>query len=312
MGRFLGRARWRGQLKSIRLPSLPPPLLGDNNMYGPCQGRYLYDNQLRSVNGVASLQKLTHLYLQNNEISDMTGICDLPHLSKLYLQGNRLSAVCGLQNLPSLEELHLSGQRLAPSSSSDGGLYFDTRSMLEVASTLRVLCAVDCGIGDEAAAALPPLPQLRKLDLSGNCMEIVECLDLVLRSSQRLTSVELRGNPFCKGQVQVGAQRYRDSVILMSTDSVTTLDGEAITAQQRSFLLKFHIAKLKVSASIWGYNLCFLCELVLLRPLRYVLVSDIYALDLVSGNGSQSQDYQRVVPVVPGTVTCFKKNPVPV
>ncbi len=35
--------------------------------------------------------------------------------------------------------------------------------MLAISSTLRVLVAVDCGIGDEAAAGLPPLPALRKL-----------------------------------------------------------------------------------------------------------------------------------------------------
>ena len=70
----------------------------------------------------------------------------------------------GLSNLPRLEELHLSSQQLPPSE----GLRFDLHSMLPISQTLRVLCAVDCGINDESAAGLPPMPQLKKLDLSGN------------------------------------------------------------------------------------------------------------------------------------------------
>ena len=78
-------------------------------------------------------------------------------------------------------------------------------------------------------------------------MEMAECLDLLLRSSLRLKTADLLGNPFCKGQFQMSGQRYRDAIILMS-DNLSTLDGEAITDQQRSFLLKLHIAKLKVRA----------------------------------------------------------------
>ena len=158
--------------------------------------------------------------------------------------------MAGLHNLPRLEELHISGQRLPPPSEDGmgGGLYFDTRSMLAVSPTLRILNAVDCGITDESAAALPPLPALRKLDLSGNCMEIAECLELVLGSAQRLTTADLRGNPFCKNGAHSGAgatgQRYRDSIILMS-DSLEELDGETVSGQQRQFLLRLQISKLK-------------------------------------------------------------------
>lgn len=80
-------------------------------------------------------------------------------------QGNRISVVSGLSNLPRLEELHLSSQKIPL---SERGLRFDLHSMLSISQTLQVLCAVDCGIDDESAASLPPMPQLKKLDLSGN------------------------------------------------------------------------------------------------------------------------------------------------
>lgn len=153
-----------------------------------------------------------------------------------------IARVENLQGLRSLEELHLSNQRLPP----DTGLTFEVTSMHAVSGTLRTLVAAGCGIGDEAAAMLPPLPQLRKLDLSNNQMEIVECLEVVMRSADRLTLVELHGNPFCKAY---GApQKYRDAVILMS-DSMTRLDGEEVTQAQRAFLLRFQLQKLKVSTA---------------------------------------------------------------
>ncbi len=86
-------------------------------------------------------------------------------------------------------------------------------------------------------------------------MEVVECLELLLQSAPRLLTAQLHGNPFCKGPVQPGGQRYRDAIILMS-DGLATLDGEDITAQQRSFLLRFHIQKLKVGQGRNGGRYC--------------------------------------------------------
>ena len=84
--------------------------------------------------------------------------------------------MANLHNLPSLEELHLNGQRLPPG--HEGGLTFDMHAMLSISPTLRVLSASGCCIGDEAAATLPPLPALRKLDLSENNMEVPEALEV--------------------------------------------------------------------------------------------------------------------------------------
>ncbi|GAX80353.1 hypothetical protein CEUSTIGMA_g7792.t1 [Chlamydomonas eustigma] len=206
---------------------------------------YLYDNAISNMDDFTGLQSLTHLYLQNNNIERIQGLSGLRNLSKLYLQGNRISVVSGLQNLPSLEELHLSNQRLPPDSE---GLSFDVQAMLSIAYTLRVIVASDCGITDMSAASLPPLPQLRKLDLSNNALEVIECLEVLVKSAPRLTSAELHGNPFCKGPTG-SAQKYRDAMILLS-DSLTCLDGEQITEQQRSFLLRLHIKKLKQQVSM--------------------------------------------------------------
>jgi hypothetical protein len=130
---------------------------------------------------------------------------------------------------------------------------FDVQTMLSVSPTLRVLIASDCGITDTSAAGLPPLPQLRKLDLSSNALEVVECVEVLIKSAPRLMSVELHGNPLCKGHTGT-AQKYRDAMILMS-DSLASLDGEQITEQQRSFLLRLYIKKFRVRFSSMSHSL---------------------------------------------------------
>ncbi|KAG1671181.1 hypothetical protein FOA52_010117 [Chlamydomonas sp. UWO 241] len=177
---------------------------------------YLYDNHIRQIAGLERLDALTHLYLQNNEIGCMDGLSGLSNLAKLYLQGNYINRVTGIHNLPSLEELHLTGQKLPPGN----GLTFDLHAMLSVSPTLRVLCASACGVDTGAAAGLPPLPQLRKLELADNAMEVVDCLEVVLRGAPQLRSLDVHGNPFCHDL----GQRARDALMLMS-DSVSSIDG---------------------------------------------------------------------------------------
>jgi len=205
---------------------------------------YLYDNRLQSpsLGLLHSLgSTLKHLYLNNNNLDSLEGLTDgFEQLTKLYLQGNRISHVTGLQGMKNLEELHLNNQRLSPDSP---GLTFDLKSLVTVSQKLKVLTANDCGITDESAASLPRLLALKKLELKNNRIEVVEAIETVLRGAARLQSLDLIGNPFASSKT--APIRYRDSVILMSSDSLSVLDGETITSQQRSFLLNLNIMRLK-------------------------------------------------------------------
>lgn len=205
---------------------------------------YLYDNMLQSsslslLGSLASTLKL--LYLNNNDLDSLDGLGDgeFESLTKLYLQNNRISHVTALAKMKNLEELHLCGQKLSPESP---GLTFDLKTMVSL-SKLKVLKANDCLITDESAAGLPRLFGLRKLELKNNRLVVIESIETVLRGAARLQSLDLAGNPFATSKT--APIRYRDAVILMSSDSLATLDGVEITGQQRSFLLKLNIMRLK-------------------------------------------------------------------
>mmetsp|Transcript_12126 Transcript_12126/g.26071 ORF Transcript_12126/g.26071 Transcript_12126/m.26071 type:complete len:408 (+) Transcript_12126:327-1550(+) len=196
---------------------------------------YLYDNCIQSPEGIGRLDYLTHLYLQNNEISEVRGLGSLVNLQKLYLQGNFIAHVSGLDGLVNLEELHLSNQHLPPGV----GMTLDARSMQAVGSTLRVLSAVGCGIMDPVLDSLLCMQQLRKLELAQNQIQGFDHMEGMLRSAPRLMILDLRGNPVCNS-----SHKYRDTVVLMS-DSLVSLDDVNITPQQREFLLRFHLQKMK-------------------------------------------------------------------
>ena len=203
---------------------------------------YLYDNHLKSPSLLCSLgSTLKHLYLNNNDLDSLEGLGEggFESLTKLYLQGNRISQIIGLEKMKNLEELHLSSQRL---SSDSPGLTFDLKTMVSL-SKLKVLTANDCLITDESAAGLPRLMALKKLELKSNRLVVIESIETVLRGAARLQVLDLAGNPFATSKT--APIRYRDAVILMSSDSLATLDGLEITAQQRSFLLNLNIMRLK-------------------------------------------------------------------
>ncbi|GFR50354.1 hypothetical protein Agub_g12563, partial [Astrephomene gubernaculifera] len=195
---------------------------------------YLYDNHIRVIEGLSHLRRLTHLYLSNNDISQLSGLAGLGCLQKLYIEQNCLQVISGLESCPSLEELHVSSQRLPPGTS----LTFHPASITALAPTLRILTAAHCAISSAAVRGLAGLYRLRKLDLSYNAVDAFEPLDAVVGPAGQLGSLDLRGNPVCR------LPKYRDTVILMN-DSVTSLDDEPVTAQNREFLLRLHIRRMK-------------------------------------------------------------------
>jgi Leucine-rich repeat (LRR) protein len=205
---------------------------------------YLYENSIQSssmqlLSSISSTLK--HLYLSNNDLDSLEGLREgkFDSLTKLYVQSNQISHLIGLESMKNLEELHLSNQRLSPDSP---GLTFDLRTKISL-PMLKVLTANDCLITDESAAGLPQLSSLKKLELKNNRLVVVESIETVLRGAARLQSLDLAGNPFATSKT--APIRYRDAVILMSSDSLQSLDGVEITEKQRSFLLNLNIMRLK-------------------------------------------------------------------
>ncbi|KAG2490809.1 hypothetical protein HYH03_010731 [Edaphochlamys debaryana] len=195
---------------------------------------YLYDNQITVMENLSVLRRLTHLYLANNSISAIQGLAGMKFLQKLYLEGNCVQVVSGLEAVPSLEELHLSNQRLPPGA----GLTFDPASVAALAPSLRILAVSSCGLTSDTLAPVAGLPRLRRLDAAHNGVDSVEALEGVVGRMAVLGNLDLRGNPVCK------QPKYRDNVILMN-DAVQTLDDEPVTTQQREFLLRLHIRRMK-------------------------------------------------------------------
>ncbi|CAG9464359.1 unnamed protein product [Pedinophyceae sp. YPF-701] len=198
---------------------------------------YLQNNALSVLAGLESLSKLTHLYLQDNAVSELAGIGRLHSLQKLYLDGNKLSVVSGLEECKHLEELHVSRQHGAVT--APAGLQFDAASLAAVAPTLRVLGCADNRIDRDGVAALSRLPRLQKADLRNNRIGAAAELQPLLEGSPRLRHIEVAGNPLCHDE-----PRFADTLIVLG-DELSVIDEREVTRQEREFLLRLHLRRLK-------------------------------------------------------------------
>lgn len=195
---------------------------------------YLYDNCISVIENVATLRRLTHLYLANNQITSISGLAGMRNLAKLYLEHNCIQVVSGLEACPALEELHISSQRLPPGTP----LQFDAPSVAALGRSLRILTCAHNGITSASLPQLAGLCRLRRLDLSHNAIDAFDAIDTVVQPCAVLQNLDLRGNPIVK------APKYRDTLILMN-DSLGTIDDEPVTPQQREFLLRLNIRRMK-------------------------------------------------------------------
>lgn len=142
--------------------------------------------------------------------------------------------VSGLEACPALEELHISSQRLPPGTP----LQFDAPSVAALGRSLRILTCAHNGITSASLPQLAGLCRLRRLDLSHNAIDAFDAIDTVVQPCAVLQNLDLRGNPIVK------APKYRDTLILMN-DSLGTIDDEPVTPQQREFLLRLNIRRMK-------------------------------------------------------------------
>lgn len=72
----------------------------------------MHNNNIKAIENVASLNKLSHIFLQWNNITEIKGLENLPNLKKLYLGHNEIRCLENLESLPRLEELYIEGQKL--------------------------------------------------------------------------------------------------------------------------------------------------------------------------------------------------------
>ncbi len=142
--------------------------------------------------------------------------------------------VSGLEACPALEELHISSQRLPPNTP----LQFDAPSVAALGRSLRILTTAHNGITSASLPQLSGMCRLRRLDLSNNAIDAFDAIDTVVQPCAVLQNLDLRGNPIVK------APKYRDTLILMN-DSLGTIDDEQVTPQQREFLLRLNIRRMK-------------------------------------------------------------------
>ncbi|XP_021914130.1 protein phosphatase 1 regulatory subunit 42-like isoform X2 [Zootermopsis nevadensis] len=152
-------------------------------------------------------------------------------ISSGYLGYNCITVIEGLDKLCNLEELHIQNQQLPQGET----LQFDPRTMKGLAKSLHVLDVTSNGL--TSVADLQCLHNLKSLTAQYNCLS--DTIDLIQAVSQwyRLTSLELIGNPVCS------QQKYRERLIIFSSNNLVLLDGKQIHDTSRDFLKRLEIIK---------------------------------------------------------------------
>lgn len=211
---------------------------------------YVYDNKLRSLRGLGSLRRLTHIYAGNNDIVEL-GFEAPPSLEQLHLSGNCLSLLSGLEHAHSLSHLDLSCQRIGrgsgdlvelahPGDAEGGtaggqaacaGVRIQRESVWGIAPSLRSLNLSNAGIEDEGLSPLVVLQQLIELDLSCNALSSTNVLAQLLFRLPRLGALRIRSNPL------VDKPKWREALIIAG-EGLREIDGKGIAEHERAFLLR--------------------------------------------------------------------------
>jgi len=196
---------------------------------------HLHGNAIRKMESLV-LPKLTHLYLQNNIVESIGGLEHVGQsLSKLYLTGNHISSLDGLQECTSLTELHIQDQTLP----KDAVMRIPRESLIGISRNLTFLDISHAGV-----VSIEPLSELKALEiLDASKNNISDIKDVCRYTSQvdRLGTLDLRDNAVTK------VRKYRDQVVLNST--IGSLDGKAISSQQRQFLHALKAKKAKAKSN---------------------------------------------------------------
>jgi Leucine-rich repeat (LRR) protein len=193
--------------------------------YVSCVCLYVYDNRLRSLQGIECLDRLEELQAQNNQIVEIPELGPFL-LTKLDLRHNYIARITGLSQQPGIRELYLSSQN-TPKLELPAGCFASQCLNLEV------LELAECGL--DSLAELRCLENLRTLNLARNRIASFEELELLFSHLRELQSIDLRGNPICH------EVKYRERVIVMG--DFAELDEKEVVANQRETLRRMQNRK---------------------------------------------------------------------
>ncbi|KAL7749139.1 hypothetical protein RI367_005544 [Sorochytrium milnesiophthora] len=195
---------------------------------------YLYDNNISRIQGLWELRNLTRLYLQNNQISAIQGLDGLDKLEVLHLSNNCIRTLENL-SLPSLVTLQMDNQRLPPSVAFEIDAATINLSRLESLSLSSVRL--------HNMKPLATLFSVRTLNVSGNNINDARDVEFVLRNLCDLHSLQMSGNAVTK------TPKFRDRVV-MASESLESLDGRDIQANERAFLASLHRRRAERASSL--------------------------------------------------------------
>lgn len=120
---------------------------------------YLVQNKITKIDGIANLTSLTNLELGGNRIEQIEGLDTLVNLRQLWLGQNRIKRLQGLSKLQQLRVLSIQSNSIDADSL---GELQECQALEEVYLADNNLCHID---------AMPYLPNLTTLDVSGNKLE---------------------------------------------------------------------------------------------------------------------------------------------
>ncbi|MCD7802344.1 MAG: leucine-rich repeat domain-containing protein [Clostridiales bacterium] len=160
---------------------------------------YLNDNQIQSLEPLATVTKLSRLEMENNQVQELTGLESHDSLSVLDLSGNQLTDVSLLGEIESLTTLDISDNQISDVSALSGcksieNLYMndnqiDSLSLCQEMIHLETLEAMNNQISE--LTGLENVTQLKSVWLSGNQ---ISDISLLTKSQEHLEIVKISNN----------------------------------------------------------------------------------------------------------------------
>lgn len=208
-------------MNDLKLTEMP-----DMSGYFSAVCLYAYDNQIPNLKGIECLGKLEELQAQNNKITEIPPLGPF-QLMKVDLRNNEISEIKGFENQHFIYELYLSRQRVPE-------VILTPNCFETLGESLETLEMAECGLSN--LRELFGLYHLRSLNLSGNKIDSLDHLGELLARLPELEKLDLTGNPVCS------EVKYREKVIIMGR--FTELDGKDIPETQRETLLRMATRKI--------------------------------------------------------------------
>ena len=207
---------------------------------------YLYDNAIQNTEFLKpSESTLTHLYLGGNSLKTLENIPQTK-LTKLFVDRNQIDIVNGLNSAFNLLELHIANQQFIQPTHS---LMFDHMTVHAISGSLKVLNVAGNNIDD--LGSICRLYNLEKINATKNNIQDMKQLQLLFASCQYIQEADFRGNPIV---VSTPKNKYRDQLVLASSQELKLLDGSQITPFLRMNVQRLKMHKQKMISSTVGHR----------------------------------------------------------